>query len=108
MRYSQSALLGVGPRASGEIGSEIPVAVAAEMTGVSPADRTGVRDAWTTTQTRGIEAHHAHGTRKGIMATGVLVSLWLFPGAQVTQQHEAVTMAYEKHFAAHGIAGLLP
>ncbi len=60
MRCSQSALLGVGTRASGEIGSETPVAGAAEMTGVSPAERTGVRDAGTTAQTRGIEARHAH------------------------------------------------
>ena len=52
MRCSQSALLGVGTRASGEIWSETPVAGAAEMT--------GVRDAGTTAQTRGIEARHTH------------------------------------------------
>ena len=60
MRCSQSSLIGVGTRASGEVESETQVAGAAEMTGVSPAERTGVRHAGTTAQTRGIEALHAH------------------------------------------------
>ena len=60
MRRSLSALFGVGTRAIGEIGSETPVAGAAEMTAVSPAEMTGVRDSGTTAQPRGIEASHAY------------------------------------------------
>ena len=56
MRCNLSALLGVGTRASCEIWSVIPMAGAAEMTGVSPADMKGVRNAETTADTRGTEA----------------------------------------------------
>ena len=52
MRCSLSATLGVGTRVRGEIGSATHVARATEMT--------GVRDAGTTAQTRGIESRHAH------------------------------------------------
>ena len=55
MRCNLSAIIGVGTRASREIGSVIPVAWDAEMTGVSLAERKGVRNSETTAETRGTE-----------------------------------------------------
>lgn len=81
MRCNLSALLGVGTRASGEIGSAIPVAGAAEMTGVSPAERKGVRNAETTAETRGTEARHA----RPFVVAGRLPTPPVFPCVRGTQ-----------------------
>ena len=81
MRCNPSALLGVCTRASGEIGSVIPVAGAADMTGVSPAERKGVRNAETTAETRGTEARHA----RPFVGTGRLPTPPVFPCVRGTR-----------------------